>query len=65
VTAGIFDPIEIDLVDETEMSIRKGLLLQLPDVCHRIEMGEQLSSDDKEAILKMASDTIATQYGLP
>ena len=58
VTAGIFDPIEIDQVDEAETSIRKALLQQLPDVCHRIETGEQLSDDDKEAILKMARERL-------
>ena len=64
VTAGVFDNIEIDQVDEAETTIRKTLLQQLPDVCHRIEMGEQLSNDDKESILKMAKDTVTFHYGI-
>jgi F-type H+-transporting ATPase subunit alpha len=64
VTAGIFDTIEIDQVDGSEISIHKALLQQLPDVCHRIEIGEQLSNDDKEAVLRMAGAVIADQYDL-
>jgi F-type H+-transporting ATPase subunit alpha len=64
VTAGVFDNIEIDQVDEAETTIRKTLLQQLPDVSHRIEMGEQLSNDDKESILKMAKDTVTFHYGI-
>jgi F-type H+-transporting ATPase subunit alpha len=63
VTAGIFDPIEIDQVDEAETLIRKGILQQLPDVCHRIEIGEKLRDDDKEAVLRMAENTLTSRYG--
>lgn len=63
VTAGIFDSLEIGQVDEAETLIGKALLQQLPDVCHRIEMGEKLNDDDKGSILRMAGNTIATHYG--
>ena len=65
VTAGIFDAVEIDQIDEAETLIRKALMQQLPDVCHRIEIGEKLSDDDKEAVLRMAENTLTARYGQP
>jgi F-type H+-transporting ATPase subunit alpha len=63
VTSGIFDSIEVDQVEEAQTLIRKSLLQQLPDVCHRIETGEQLGDDDKQAILRMAENVITSRYG--
>jgi hypothetical protein len=31
---------------------------------HRIEIGEQLTDEDKESILKMAKDTVTFHYGI-
>jgi len=64
VTNGVFDNIEIDAVDEAQTTIRKNLVQQLPDVCHRIEKGEELTAEDKESILKMAKDTVTFHYGI-
>ena len=64
VTSCVFDPIDIDQVEEAEILIRKALLQQLPDVCHRIETGEPLSDSDKKAIIALAQDTML-RFQLP
>jgi len=51
---GIFDPIPLDEIAETEEKIRKAVTAELGDLCHRIERGEEISQDDIRALAETA-----------
>jgi F-type H+-transporting ATPase subunit alpha len=65
VTSGVFETVEADQVEDAERAIRAAVSQQLPEVCHRIEEGEQLSAADRKTILKVAADVIASKFGAP
>ena len=59
VTQGIFDELPLEQIAQAEQLVRQAVTRELPDVCRRIQTGEQLSQSDRQALLDMARDAIA------
>ncbi len=63
VTEGIFDDLMPDQIGEAERAIRNAVKEQLPDVCERIQSGDQLSRDDHGALLRVMGNAIDSGQG--
>lgn len=63
VTEGVFDDLIPDQIGEAERAIRSAVKGQLPDVCERIQSGDQLSSDDHGALLRVMGNAIDSGRG--
>jgi F-type H+-transporting ATPase subunit alpha len=50
VTAGTLDDVPVDRMGEAEAAVRSAVVEHLPDVCRRIQAGENLSDHDREAL---------------
>jgi F-type H+-transporting ATPase subunit alpha len=55
VTAGAFDALPVEKVSAAEDALCAAVRDQLPELCQRIEAGEKLGEDDREAILALAA----------
>ena len=53
---GLFDDIELEDIGPAQETVRQAVLQKLPDLCARIEDGEKLEQDDRNALL----DTMRT-----
>jgi F-type H+-transporting ATPase subunit alpha len=51
VTGGLFDGLPLEQVSEAESQVRRTMTLSLPELCERIEAGEDLNEQDRERIL--------------
>lgn len=51
VTGGIFDELPPERVTEAEKHVRRAMTEALPDLCLRIEAGQELDAQDREKIL--------------
>jgi F-type H+/Na+-transporting ATPase subunit alpha len=58
VTGGIFDQISLDQIAGAEQLIRKAVTTQLPDLCVRIQSGDKLSDEDRNAVLSKAGEAV-------
>ncbi len=54
VTAGLFDDLPVEKLPAAERAIRQAVLEEEPDAIRRIEEGEPLSAEDREALLAAA-----------
>lgn len=63
VTEGIFDRVPVEIIGETEQSIRSLVLKQLPDIREKIRTGNKLSDEDKKAIVETARAVIPKENG--
>ncbi|MBN1930956.1 MAG: alternate F1F0 ATPase, F1 subunit alpha [Desulfobacterales bacterium] len=61
VNHGVFDPLPIEKVLEAEQKVRSAVITQLPDLCKRIEEGEDLGEKELEEIIKTAENALETQ----
>jgi F-type H+-transporting ATPase subunit alpha len=59
VNAGLFDPIDPDLVTRAEKTIQRAVIGQLPELCERIEHNARLTAADSEAIAEVARKALA------
>ncbi|VEP14547.1 F1 sector of membrane-bound ATP synthase, alpha subunit [Hyella patelloides LEGE 07179] len=57
-TQGSFDTVPVEKIKLVENSIRQAVREKLPDVCQRIEVGEQLNESDLTNLLNIAEDTV-------
>ncbi|MDL1964445.1 MAG: hypothetical protein LWW98_08965 [Deltaproteobacteria bacterium] len=57
-TGGIFDQISLDQIAGADQLIRKAVITQLPDLCTRIQSGDKLSDEDRNAVLSIAGKAI-------
>jgi len=55
---GLLDEVAIDEVPAAEQAIRRAIDEHLPDMNVRIEGGEPLSPDDREAIVRVAANAV-------
>lgn len=62
VTSGIFDRLSLDEVSEAKENARKTMREKLPELYLGIQSGENLGSEDREAILNAVKDVVA-KYG--
>ncbi len=60
---GVFDAVRTSQVGAIEPVVRREARRLLPDVCRRIESGEPLNDDDREALLAMARKVVAGAGG--
>ncbi|MDB9539617.1 alternate F1F0 ATPase, F1 subunit alpha [Anabaenopsis arnoldii] len=59
VTEGIFDDIPLDKIEEAARAVRQKVTEQLPQVSDRIQGGEKLRDEDKNALLNLVQQAIA------
>ena len=57
-TTGLFDDLSLDQIPEAERRIREAVHDKLSDVCKRIEEGEKLTNEDRDALLETAKSAI-------
>jgi F-type H+-transporting ATPase subunit alpha len=60
VNAGVFDGIDMDQVSVLETRIQARVIAALPEMCKRIEVGEDLSPDDWLKLQEIARGTLET-----
>ncbi len=51
VTEGLFDELEVEEIPGAEEKVREAVTGELPEICQKIEAGEELSEEDKKDIL--------------
>ncbi len=56
VNNGVFDDASLSQVPVIQQAICRAMLDRLPDECERIEAGEQISSADREAMVRVARE---------
>jgi F-type H+/Na+-transporting ATPase subunit alpha len=59
VTEGIFDDIPLDKIQEAARAVRQQVTEQLSEVSQRIQAGEKLSDQDRNALLSVAQEATA------
>jgi F-type H+-transporting ATPase subunit alpha len=62
VNAGVFDTIALEEMAEAERAVRRAVVDQLPDVCARLQAGEALDDEARQAFVRVARDTVAVAY---
>jgi F-type H+-transporting ATPase subunit alpha len=65
VTAGLFDSIPITEVALAEQAIAEALYTESPALCQQIEKGALLTDEDRETLLKIAKNAIASSTENP
>jgi F-type H+-transporting ATPase subunit alpha len=58
VTSGALDEVPLEKIADAEDAVRIAVVEQLPDLCSRIEDGEEFTDEDKEKMLSVISKTI-------
>jgi F-type H+-transporting ATPase subunit alpha len=61
VTSGIFDDLPLTAVAEASLTIRHAVTEKLSAVCQRIESGERLSDEDRQALLNLAKSVLSQE----
>ncbi len=54
VTEGLFDAVEVEDIPRAEVRVREAVTGALPEICRRIEDGEELTGGDRAAIMDAA-----------
>ncbi len=63
VISGIFDELSLDEIPKAKNMIRKAVGIKLPELYLRIQSGEGLRNDDREALLDMSRNAIKSKQG--
>jgi len=58
VTEGLYDGMDVEKIPEAEKKVRVAVTSNLPDICSKIEAGELLSEEDREAITAAAREAL-------
>ncbi|MBN1428423.1 MAG: alternate F1F0 ATPase, F1 subunit alpha [Anaerolineae bacterium] len=61
VTKGYFDDLPVEQIGPSEMVVREAVYQQLPGVCNRVEKGEPLAKDDREALEHVIEEALSTR----
>ena len=59
-TAGWFDQLSPERIVEASARIRELFVTRLPQVARSIEAGQMLSESDRQKIVKLAEEAVAT-----
>lgn len=59
VTGGVFDALQPEQVADAEKEVRLAMTRSLPDLCRRMESGEDLNDQDRERILALVRPLVA------
>lgn len=62
VTSGVLDDIQLDRIAQAKEEIRRAFSIRLPEVYKRIESGQKLSPEDRDAILNMSREVVNAPY---
>jgi F-type H+-transporting ATPase subunit alpha len=63
VTGGVFDKLSIQDITEAKIKVQKAVIEKLPDLCLRIQSGEKLNKEDREALLDVARGAVNSKKG--
>jgi F-type H+-transporting ATPase subunit alpha len=63
--AGVFDMLLPEEIAEAERVIRQAVIEQLPEVCARLQAGEKLGNNEREALMQMAQNALDGSNGDP
>ena len=58
VTGGALDHLPVEEIQEAEVKLRQAVVEQATDACTRVENGEKMTSDDLDAMLKVAERAV-------
>jgi F-type H+-transporting ATPase subunit alpha len=58
---GLLDDVPTERIREVEARIRERVLATLPEVCERIESGEELGDEDWQRLRETAADAVSAQ----
>ena len=58
VTEGLFDSLDVEEIPEAEKKVRKAVTEGLPEICQKIEDGEELSAEDQASIVETAQGAL-------
>ncbi|MBZ5523264.1 MAG: alternate F1F0 ATPase, F1 subunit alpha [Acidobacteriia bacterium] len=64
-TAGLFDQMPPESITEASAGIRQALAEKLPRLQESIEAGEKLSAEDREALVRLATEVIGAVWKPP
>ena len=53
-TEGLFDRLPPEGLEQAEAAVRRALRAELGELCARLELGDELGKDDRDAILDAA-----------
>jgi F-type H+/Na+-transporting ATPase subunit alpha len=56
VNQGVFTDLPLSAIDEAQRKIRREVKARLPEVCARIESNQELTGEDRDALLRMARE---------
>jgi F-type H+-transporting ATPase subunit alpha len=59
VSQGVFDDVSQDQVDAAARAVRQRVTQELSDLCDRIQAGEKLQPEDREALVQVSKEAIA------
>ena len=59
-TEGLLDKVPVNQIQPVTDEVRAAVRRELGDICDKIESGEKLSEDDLNALLKVATETVAS-----
>ncbi|MEK6233489.1 MAG: F0F1 ATP synthase subunit alpha, partial [Planctomycetales bacterium] len=58
VNEGVFDPLPLNLVRQAEHAILAAIPQSLPDLARRMESGDEIAGEDKQAILRLTRKVV-------
>lgn len=61
VNEGVFDDLPEDQIAEAEIRVRQAVVERLSEVCRRIETGRQLDDHDRDQLVQIAGQAIASR----
>jgi F-type H+/Na+-transporting ATPase subunit alpha len=61
-TAGLFDDLPPDQIADASGRLRLALAEQLPHLNESVESGQKLTTEDRQALVKLASDVIGAEW---
>jgi F-type H+-transporting ATPase subunit alpha len=62
VNAGVFDTLSLEEMAEAERTVRRVIVDQLPHLCARLQAGEALDEEARQALIRAARNTVAVPY---
>jgi F-type H+-transporting ATPase subunit alpha len=62
VVAGVFDELPLEQMAEAERAVRRAAVERLPEVCARLQAGKALDDEARQALIRVARDTVAVAY---
>ncbi len=58
VTGGVFDPLQIDQINEAAKAVRDTVVGELPELCDQMLDGQTLTSEQREEVRCLALEAV-------